>query len=753
MSISLLSVCFIFAKEPNIPALRMPYFFNVGTIIFFISSNVFISTNIGKILKVYYLCFLMKFAFPEFLFALFAIAIPIIIHLFSFRRFKKVYFSNVRFLKEVKQETQSKSKLKHLLVLLSRILAITFLVFAFTQPYFPVEDKKITAGDNVVSIFIDNSFSMDAINTNGRLLDEAKRKAMEIAAVYRNTDRFQILTNDFEGKHQAFSSKEDLQELIDEIKISPATRTAKEIVSRQYELLNSSKSANRNAYIISDFQKSVYRIEEIKNDTAINVFMIPVIAQQKNNVYVDSCWFLTPVQQINLVQQLSVRVKNKSENKIENIPVKLYVNGQQKAIASFSADADARAIVNFSFTLKEQGIQHGKIELTDYPVTFDDQFFFSASVSNQIRVMAINLSEKNRGIIQKENDQDYLNSLYANDSLFRFDYFTEDKLDYASLSGYGLIVLNELNTISSGLAAELKRFVRSGGSLMIFPGGDIDFNSYKSFLSSVNANYYENLDTTDTKVDKINYESDLFKEVFESGKQAKSISNLDLPVVQSHYKINKTSRSGEEYILKLMNGNLFLGKYPFEKGKIYLSSVPLNTGYSNFPKHALFVPVMYQAAIYSQPSQKLFYTIGNDETIDVNPMETAGENIFHVKNTDNTSDIIPEYKATETGHTIYVHGQVTQAGGYNITQKDVNISGLAFNYNRKESDLNCFTEDELNELIDSRGFKNIKVVESNAKNLTESLSEINEGKKLWKFCVIFALVCLGIEVILLRFWK
>ena len=47
----------------------------------------------------------MQFLYPGFLFALAAIAIPIIIHLFNFRKFKKVYFTNVAFLKEIKHET------------------------------------------------------------------------------------------------------------------------------------------------------------------------------------------------------------------------------------------------------------------------------------------------------------------------------------------------------------------------------------------------------------------------------------------------------------------------------------------------------------------------------------------------------------------------------------------------------------------------------------------------------------------------
>ncbi|MCE3281230.1 MAG: hypothetical protein K0S44_3421 [Bacteroidetes bacterium] len=120
----------------------------------------------------------MSFIYPAFLFALSAIAIPIIIHLFNFRKYKTVYFSNVRFLKEVKQETQAKSKLKHLLVLLARILFILFLVLAFAQPFIPVQNSKVVPGNKAISIFIDNSFSMDAVNKNGTLLDEAKKRAL-----------------------------------------------------------------------------------------------------------------------------------------------------------------------------------------------------------------------------------------------------------------------------------------------------------------------------------------------------------------------------------------------------------------------------------------------------------------------------------------------------------------------------------------------------------------------------------------------
>ena len=84
----------------------------------------------------------------------------------------------------MKEETKAKSKLKNLLVLLARILAIIALVFAFAQPVIPSANKKVSVGDKTISIFVDNSFSMDAVNKNGTLLGDAKKRALEIVAAY-----------------------------------------------------------------------------------------------------------------------------------------------------------------------------------------------------------------------------------------------------------------------------------------------------------------------------------------------------------------------------------------------------------------------------------------------------------------------------------------------------------------------------------------------------------------------------------------
>jgi len=104
----------------------------------------------------------MSFLFPAFLFALLALAIPVIIHLFNFKRYKTLYFSNVPLLKRIKQESRKKSQLKQLLIMLARIMAIASLVIAFSRPYIPTGNRTANKGQQMVEIYIDNSFSMKA---------------------------------------------------------------------------------------------------------------------------------------------------------------------------------------------------------------------------------------------------------------------------------------------------------------------------------------------------------------------------------------------------------------------------------------------------------------------------------------------------------------------------------------------------------------------------------------------------------------
>ncbi|MBL7883487.1 MAG: hypothetical protein JNL69_05425 [Bacteroidia bacterium] len=496
-------------------------------------------------------------------------------------------------------------------------------------------------------------------------------------------------------------------------------------------------------YIISDFQKTSSDFNQVKNDTAVKVNLVPLLATQKSNVYVDSCWFESPIRQINQVEKLHVKIVNNSENVIENNAIKLYINNQQKTPSSFSVDKNSETEIILSFVSKESGIQHCKVQLNDYPVTFDDSFYFTFDVTKYITVLSVNSKDA-------EVNQAYLSKLFFTDSLFVYKSVTETQIDYSSLSLNHLIVLNDIKTVSSGLTQELVKFVERGGSVLVFPDKNADISSYNTFLSAFMMNTIEVLDTAKTKVEKINLEHPIYKDVFD--KKTFTATNLDLPIVHRHYRLMNKSQSNAENILTLQNGSPFLTKQNYKKGSVYFCSISLDESFGNFSKHALFVPTLFKIALNSQTANSLYYTIGKDELIEFKNNGVT-ESVLKIVSVNNAIEVIPETKVAEYKIHMNVHNQVSQADNFNVKSgKDI-IAGLSFNFNRLESDLRCLTESELMATIETASYLNYTVIENTEKSLKNIIAEYDYGTKLWKFCIILALLFIAIEILLLRYIK
>lgn len=685
----------------------------------------------------------MKFVNPYILFGLLAISIPVIIHLFNFRRFRKVLFSNVAFLKEIKQETQKKSRVKHLLVLFTRILAVVSIVLAFAQPYIPVGTTVISSKGSIVSIYVDNSFSMQAVSKKGTLFDDALSKAREIAEAYKSTDLFQILTNNFEGRHQFYYTKEEFLQLISDLEVSPSSRKLSEVIARQNDLFSTVSGKDKIAYILSDFSQSNSELSEIVPDTSVTVHFLPLSVGETSNLFIDSCWFDSPVKQVNQNVQLSVLIKNMSETDAEKIPVKLTINGKQKALASADITAGSETEVKLPYVLSESGIQSAVVEIIDNPVVFDDRFFLSYTVSDRVKVL---------DIFGTSGDF-YVNSLFGNDSAFDLISADVNKLDYSEIILADLVILDGVKSISSGLKQELVKYIGKTGSVIVFPGADADLNSYNSLTEALGTPAFQEFDTTRTKVSDINIDHEIYHDVFESIPE-----NMDMPEVYKHYPIKGKVLSLDETIMKLMNGDPFLLSVKSGSGVLYLSSVPLDAEFSNFPRHALFVPTLYNIALLSVPFGKLYYVIGNEVGVEVKNREASGEITFRIKALDKDFEFIPEHRNIELQTTVFPHDQIKESGNYLLMLGDEEIEGLSFNYDRSESVMKFYNSEQLSEMILSAKDRNplyrkYYVFDLKDKPISKVMEEMNQGIKLWKIFIILALIFLFSEVMLLRFLK
>lgn len=673
----------------------------------------------------------MNFLNPGFLFALFAVAIPVIIHLFNFRKFKRVYFSNVAFLKEVKEQNSSREKLKNLLILAARILALVFLVLAFARPYLTTNARVNQANDNVVSIYLDNSYSMGAVNKEGSLLDEAKRRAKEIVKAYRPNDRFQLLTNDFEGKHQRLMNADEFLQAIDEVKISAVGRNLQQVINRQQAVFNG--KSNRLAYIISDFQRNFVGENPLQKDKATDLALIKLSANELPNIAVDSVWLLSPVHQPGASEKLVVRLKNYGNEEAKNVPLKLTINQQQKAVGSVNVAANATVIDTLSYSGLSLGWQKATLGIKDFPLTFDDELYFSFPVNAHQQILSINGATTAK----------YVEALFNADSYFKLTSVSENNINYTAFSNFSLIVLNGVSNLSSGLAQELKKYTDNGGTVVVFPNTSTEIGATSSFLNALGLPSVSGVTTEPIKVSQVELKHPLFKDVFET-----SPKQIDLPTVNRYFTYAEQSKVNKENLMLLPANKTFLARYVMGAGQVFLAASGLDERDGNFSKHPLLVPLMYKIAFSSARDFPLFYTLGQHNVVTL-PEVRLGAN-QSLKIMADGFEVIPDVSRQNGKSLLYLADQLKQPGFYTVKKGDSVLAEVAFNDNRLESDMKYSTQADLEKHF---GSQSVHFVDAKKENITSAIAEKNNGTELWKLCLILSLVFIAAEILLVRFFN
>jgi hypothetical protein len=676
----------------------------------------------------------MKFVNPNFLYALFFLSIPIIIHLFNFKKYKKVYFTNVRFLKEIKEETQQTSTIKHLLVLLSRLLALTFLIFAFAQPYIP-SNKNLQSIENNISIYIDNSFSMDAVGESGRLLDVAKNLALSIAENFSPTDKSQVITNDFERKHQKFNNQQTTIDYITEIQNSSHNKKLSVVLNKQQEQLLEFEKSNKEIFLISDFQKTICDWEQLKVDTNIQISIFPFTPALYDNISIDSVWFETPIRQYMQEEKLKVRIKNHSDKKIENLPVTLTINNQPKAKININIYPNEYADSTFVFTNNQSGFQLGNIEIKDYPISHDDQFYFSYRIEPQIKVLSLFENQPNT----------YLHKLFFNDAYIDLKQSNIFQLNYNDIQQYNAIIFDDVNQINSGNTAAIKNLLEKGKSVFISLGNNLELSTYNRFADELGLSNINKKDTAKLYINQINLDDPFFKDVFKEIPK-----NMDFPYFNSYYPASTITNKNATSLLSLQNGYSVLERYNQYQGKLYVYYADLNNKKNNFTQHALFVPIFYKMIINSLNTSNLYYTLSENNQIVVNkPIE----DVLTIASTQFDNEFIPEIQKRDNETLLFIHQQINLSGNYLVKQNSDTLDVLSMNYHHKESINSYYQAEEIKEIVKQNNWKNITVFDTINLSDFKQIKLLNEENDYWKFCILLVLVFLAIETLLIRFWK
>jgi hypothetical protein len=219
-----------------------------------------------------------------------------------------------------------------------------------------------------------------------------------------------------------------------------------------------------------------------------------------------------------------------------------------------------------------------------------------------------------------------------------------------------------------------------------------------------------------------------------------------------HYQTSGGSRSSQEVLMRLQSGDPFFTSVQEGKGKMYLCASPLDEAGTNFPRHALFVPVMLKAAMSGfntfQPSQ----VVGRQVPVEIPNMQLTGDQVVHLLNRQEKFDVIPEIRTVNNTPVMDAYDQVRKSGNYTVESDGKILSVISYNFDRRESDLAAFNEDELRAKSEQAGLHSLTLFDA-SKELTHTVTQMNEGTRLWKYCIWLALFFLACEIALIRLMK
>jgi len=678
----------------------------------------------------------MSFVYPNFLWALLLLIIPIIIHLFNFRKYKTVYFSKVDFLTEVIEDSKSGTKLKHLLVLLSRLLMITALVLAFAQPFIPKGNNQKT--ENITSIYIDNSFSMQAQGQDGNLLNEVKNKAIDLVKSLDENEKVNLLTTELLAKDQRFYSKSEIVDRIKEIDLTPISNPLATILGMQTDLLQKSEAnANQRLFLLSDFQKSTSTLTDF-NKTEVPTYFYQSKSEIEGNIFIDSVWFESPVQRLNAPIEVFFRIKNQSNTEINDLNIALSIDSKEKGWKNVNIAPNSFIEESISYTNTVVGIKKGKLHIKTNQLFFDDDFYFTYTINEAVNILLVTEGKSTKNLEQ----------LYMLNSFYNYSTVPANQLKQDDFKNKHLIVLQNINSIPSGIQDKLSESLKNGTTVCLIPGFDADLTNLNTFLGKQKLPTFSKLTTLKADLNYFNSQDPLFNGVFNE-----KPSRYRYSTILKTYSLNVSSSHNFISVFNYHTTEPFLLYSKQKNGRVFLQTAPLNLDFTNFQNHALFATTYLRIAETSTLDKKLFFTIGEASSYPLHE-STDEKDQIHLLNTTLQTDLIPSVVNTNISREIVfdqLYVKLKIADFYQLKNINSFNDVVAFNYSRAESEIQNFSTKEIQRNFENSNWTNVRELEINNNGQIE-ISSL-KATEYWRILLILALVFIAIEILLLKFWK
>ncbi|HNX36146.1 MAG TPA: VWA domain-containing protein [Kiritimatiellia bacterium] len=423
----------------------------------------------------------MSFGNPLFLWGLLAVPVPVLLHLFFRRRKANIAFSTLQFFHQRKRYLAHRRRLREILLLLIRTLALLGLVLALAKTRFQSLPASFAVRTNA-AILLDDTLSMDRKLSSGATAFElAVQKADEILNTLADGDAAALSFLSGRRGIALTRKRQAVRQLLEASRVTGATGSYSAGLQQALTDLASDGNPNREIFVLSDFQanQAPSRPISLGNAQGLRIYFLP-IGGNTENLSVDNVKLSTRPQTVRKSMTIPYEIRNHGDTPCE-ADVRLVIGTETVRTETVSVPAGDAAKGRFEYVPTHAGFLSGSVQVSDRQLELDNRRFFTVNVSENIRALLLESDIRSRvrpfhflKLAVDPADGQAVNGIQTDLGFIQ-------ELTPKVLENYHVVVLANPQPLTAQTADMLTRYMERGGSVLAFAGGDVTTATFAAF--------------------------------------------------------------------------------------------------------------------------------------------------------------------------------------------------------------------------------------------------------------------------------
>jgi len=683
----------------------------------------------------------MNFLAPAFLAGLAALAVPVIIHLIHRERRVVVEFPSLMFLQRIPYRSVRRQKIRHLLLLLLRCIALALLVAAFARPFFERRRTSVaTNGAREVVVLLDRSASMGYADRWAKAKDAARKVVGGLSSGDRAT--LVLFASDASVASEPMATPDRIAAAINAAKLSAEGTRYGAALKLASQIVAASTLPRREVVLISDFQKVGWaNHNEIVFPQGTVVTPVDLGGALSSDVAVSQ----VTTDRDSTAERDRVTVATRLINTAaapKAIAATLTIGGRDVQTQRVTVPATGVQQVAFTPIAVPSGATKGLVRITPDSLTQDDVLNFTIAPDEAVPVLIVEPSSP------RENQSLFLSRALAigDRPSFRIAVKSVSALTPRDFDGRALIVLDEVTPPSGPVGARLRALIDGGGGVIVVPGGsatDAWPVEWRSLLPTI-GKVVDRTDAAGGTLSSIDYAHPIF-EIFNAPRSG------DFSTARFLRYRTLTPQPGSTVIARFDDGSPALVERLVGRGKLLTWASTLDSYWTNLPLQPVFLPFVHQlgkhAGRYADP--RPWFTAG--EVLDLSRHGELTAPFLSGRAADSTTELVLDApsgardRVTTNGanHMITLREQ----GFYELRGRDTPVGSgrpIAVNVDPTESDLSHLDPQDVVVAVTSAPGQH----QPGADAFAATPQDQEQRQKVWWYLLLGALLLMGIETML-----